>query len=116
MGGPEHLLDLPVVGASLIDVLDHQANGRARGDTFEDAGQDLHLVRLPSLGRVPGPAGGAAVQVRLQIGFSQCKARGTPVDDGSQRRPVAFAEGRDREELSKRVPSHQMPLLDSDGN
>ena len=116
VGGTEHLLDRAVVGAALVDVFDHEPDGRARGDAFENAGKDLHLIGLPTLGRVPGTAGGAAVEIRLQVGFRQGEAGRATVHHSPQRWPVAFAKGRHREKLSKRVPGHQSPLLDSEAN
>src|SRR5882757_4216096 len=59
MGRPETVLDLGVVAAALVDIVDVKGDRRAGGDAVEHAGQDLHRVRLLALGheaRLAGPA------------------------------------------------------------
>ncbi len=91
------LFDTAVVLTLLIHVVDHQADGRAGGDTFEDAGEDSNLVGLVALGSVAGLTRAPAVQVALQIGFAEGHAGRAAVDHGTEGRPVALTEGGDPE-------------------
>src|SRR5688500_3854332 len=99
VAGPETILDLLVVVRALIGVLDQHADGRAGGAALEHAGQDLHLVRLLALTGVTRGASAPPFQFRLNIRLRQLQPRRTAVDDAAERRPVAFAEAGDGEEL-----------------
>jgi len=43
------------------------------------------------------------VQVRLNIGLIQRNARWTTIDHAADRRPMAFAKGRDPEEMAEGI-------------
>ena len=63
----------------------------------------LHRVRLLALrgeARLPGPA---LVEIGLDVGFGERNARRAAVDHAADRRPMAFAEGRDPEKMAERV-------------
>ena len=49
----------------------------------------------------------ASIEVALQIGFVEGQAGRTAVDDRADRRPMAFAERRDRECLSECIACHE---------
>src|SRR6185503_13735976 len=65
VAGAEAVLDLRVVAAFLIDVLDEQADRRSRRATLEDAGEDLHLIRLLPLRNMARAAGPASIEIFL---------------------------------------------------
>ncbi len=106
MARSKAVFDLFVVARTLIRVLDQDADGRAGCLAFEHAGEDAHRIRLLALAHEVRGAGAATIHVPLQIGFGQLEPRRTAVDDAAERRPVAFAEGRDGEELADRVTGH----------
>src|SRR5688572_15147024 len=78
---PKAILDLRVVAALLVDVLDEQADRRARRAPFEHAGEDLHLIRLLALRDVARAAGTAPIEILLNIGFRQLETGRAAVDD-----------------------------------
>ena len=71
MARPVLLLDLPVVAGPHVLVLDHEADGRAEGLAFEDAGEDADGVGLLALGDEAALPGGPAVEIRLDVGLRQ---------------------------------------------
>ena len=83
-----------------------QADRRAGRASFEHARQDAHLVGLLALAGVPRSAGAPPLQLRLDVLLRQLQPRRAAVDDAAERRPVAFAEGRDGEELAEGVAGH----------
>ena len=108
VAGTEQLRDIPVVPGALVDVLDEQPDGRARGPPLEDAGEDPDLVRLPALGRVPALSRAPAVQVPLQVRLAQLEPRRAAVHDGADRGAVALAEGSDGEKPADGVPGQRV--------
>src|SRR5690606_19632990 len=104
--GPETVLDLVIVASPLIDILDQQTDRGAGRHTLEDARKNLHGVRLAALRDEAGLAGAAAVQIFLNVLLGQREPGRAAVDDAAERRPVAFAEGRDGKELPERVAGH----------
>src|SRR6185503_16378602 len=106
VAGAEAVLDLRVVAAFLIDVLDEQADRRSRRATLEDAGEDLHLIRLLPLRNIARAAGPASTEILLDVGFGQRETGRTAVDDAAHRGPMAFAERRDREQSSVSIACH----------
>ena len=106
MGRAEQVLDRRVVLGLLVGVADQQADRRAGGLALEHPGKNLHLVGFLALGGVPAGAGLAPVEVALQVPGGQFQPRGAPIDDGDQRRAVAFACGGDGEELAVGVAGH----------
>jgi uncharacterized membrane protein len=77
-----------------------------RGATFEHAGEDFDFVGLLALGGVAAGAGLAAIQVALQIFQGNLQARRAAVDNGDQRRTMAFASGGDSEQLAVGIAGH----------
>ena len=71
MAGPESLGDVAVVLGALILVADQQADRRARGFPLEDPRKNLDSVGLAALRDVPGSAGLAPVELRLDIGLGE---------------------------------------------
>ena len=106
---PIDVLDGGIVLGALIDVVDQQRDRRAGGDLTagrlvgEHAGQDFDRVRLLPLGGEARLAGPPLVQIGLDIGLAERDARWTAVDHAADRRPVAFAEGRDPEEMAEGI-------------
>src|SRR5690606_35102800 len=106
------ILDLLVIARALNLVLDQEADRRAGRPALEHAGQDPHAIRLAALRdetRLPRPA---PVEILLDILLRQPPAGRTAVDDAAERRPVALAEGRDRECLAERVARHLVSVLE----
>ena len=108
MAGAELVLDLAVILAALILVLDHQRDRRAGGLALEHAGEDL----------APCPASRRWVTKRDWPGlrlssqgwmsrFGQRDARRRAVDHAADRRPVAFAPGGEAEQMAEGVVRHR---------
>ena len=57
----EYVFYFRIIFRSLILIFDQKTNGRARSNTFEDAGQNLNRIGLPTLGRVFTGTGFATV-------------------------------------------------------
>ncbi len=106
MGRAEQVLDRRVVLGLLVGVADQQANGAAGGATFEHAGKNLDFVGLLALGSMAAGAGLAAVEVTLQVFQRQLEAWRAAVDNGDQRRAMAFARGGDSEQLAEGIAGH----------
>ena len=73
---------------------------------LEDAGQDLHLVRLLALRGEARLAGPALVEIGLDLVSGQRNVRRAAVDDAADGGPVAFAEGGDAEQMAEGVVRH----------
>ncbi|MNV80625.1 hypothetical protein D3C71_1742410 [compost metagenome] len=95
MARPERVGNIRIVFAARVGIADQQADRRARGDPFVDAGQDFHLVGFLALRDVARRAGAAAVQFKLDVGGVQGQPRGAAIHDATDGRPVGFAEVRD---------------------
>src|SRR4051812_14826055 len=106
MTRPEPILDLLVVTRTRIGVFDEEADGGAGAPSFEHSRQDPDDVALLSLADELRRAGAPAIHVRLQVGFAQLEARRTSVDDAAERRSMALAEGRHREQSAYRISGH----------
>ncbi len=106
---PIDVLDGGIVLRALIDVLDQQRDRRAGRDLLagrlvgEHAGEDFDRVRFLPLGGEAGLAGPPLVQIGLDVGLAQRNARWTTIDHAADRRPVAFAKGRDPEEMAEGI-------------
>ena len=96
MSGPILILDVGIVLAALIDIIDDERDRRAGRHLLagrfvgEYAGENSDCVRLLTLGREARLTGTAAIEERLYIAFGECDARRTTVDHAADRRPVAF--------------------------
>jgi hypothetical protein len=106
VGRAEQVLDRRVVLGLLVGVADQQADRAAGGAAFEHAGEDFHLVGFLALGGVPAGAGLAPVEVVLQVGQGNFQARRASIDNGDQRRTMAFASGGDSEQLAVGIAGH----------
>ena len=100
------VLDLAIIAAALIGILDHHAHGRTGRDTLEHAGQQLDLVRLLTLGRKARLARAAAVQVLLDHRLVYGNPGGNTVDYGADGRTMAFAPGRKAERVTEGIVAH----------
>ena len=101
MARPILVLNIRIIFRALIDIIDDKRDRRAGRNLFaarfidKDAGQDPDRVRLLALRgvtRLPRPA---AVEIGLNVRLGERNSRRTAVDHGADRRPMAFAEGRD---------------------
>ena len=104
--GAEGVQDIAVVLAALVGVLDQQTDRRACGLAFVNAGEDFDRIGLVALRHVPAGAGPAAVQVVLDVGFSQIHPWRAAVDHAADGRAVGFTEVGDCEKLSEGVAAH----------
>ncbi len=93
MAGPVTVRQIVVIRRALGGVADHHGDGRACGPPIEDAGEKLHLIRLPTLGGDGGAAGFSPVQISLNIHHLQWQSCRTAVHDDAQRRTVGFSPG-----------------------
>src|SRR5690606_27247050 len=98
---------------ALIDVLDEEADRRAGRHALEHAREDSHLVGLFALRDEARAAGGAAVEIALDVRFRKLEPRRATVDDRRERRTVAFAARRDREHSPEAVARHRPALSNS---
>jgi len=108
VAGPVFAGDVAVILGALVGVLNHERNRRSRRHLTaigagEDAGEDLHLIRLAPLRGEARLTGFALVEEALNIGLRQLDKRRAAVDDGAERDAVAFAECRDAEEVAEAV-------------
>jgi hypothetical protein len=110
MAGAELLGDVAVILGALVGVADHQLDRRAGGLALEDARQDLDLVGLAPLGGVFVLPGLAPVEPVLDRLRRHGHARRAAIHRGAQRGPVAFAPGRDAEEMAEGVEGHETQL------
>src|SRR5262245_35975558 len=113
---PVLVLDVGIILRALVDILDDERNRRSRrhllagGFVGENAGEDFHLIRLAALRREARLAGPPLVEVGLDVRLGQRDARRATVDHATDRGPMAFAEGRDPEEVAESVERHRVPL------
>src|SRR6185437_6581711 len=103
------VLDVAIVLRSLIDIVDEDADRRSGRDLTaglfidHNAGENASLVRLAPLRGEARSSWPPPVEVGLNVGGFQGNARRAAVDDASDPRPVAFAEGREAEQMSEGV-------------
>ena len=71
MTRPESVLYLAVIARPLIDVIHRQTDGRTRGQTFENPGKDIDLIRLLALGYVARSPRPPPIQIRLDISLGK---------------------------------------------
>src|SRR6185437_6059436 len=112
MTGAELVADLRVVARTLVDILDYQRDRcsgrhlRRHAFVLEHAGEDLHRVGFLALRYELGLARSAAVQIALDVRFGQRDAWRAAIDHAADRRPMAFAEGRDPKQVPEAVVRH----------
>ena len=106
VGRPELLGYFRVVLRPLVGVFNQQSDGRAGGFTLKHPGENFYLVRFPALGRMPGRTRLATIQIALHIRFRELKPRRAAVDDATQCRPVALAEGGNGKQFSECISRH----------
>ena len=106
MAGPESVGDGAVILAALVLIADQQGNRRAGGPAFEDAGENLHLIRLAALRHMPGGARLATIQFGLDVGGAQVQSRWTSIDHAADCRAVRFAEGGDSKQRTECIAGH----------
>src|SRR6185369_8007516 len=105
----ELVLDLRIVLAALILVLDQQRDRRARRLVLEHAGENLHGVRFTALGHEARLAGLAAVEPVLDPLGLQGDAGRRAIDHAADRRPMALAPGGEAEQMTEAVVRHDCP-------
>ena len=100
---PVALGNLAIVLRALVDIVDVQRDRRAGRRPLEHAGEDAHRIRLLPLRGEARLAGTAAIQPGLDLGLRQRNAGRAAIDDAADGRPVAFAPGRDPEQVAEAV-------------
>ena len=107
--------DIGIILRTLVDVVDDQPDRRAGRHlpagalVGEHAGENAHRVRLLPLrgeARLPGPP---LVEIGLDIRLGERNAGRATVDHAADRCPVAFAEGRDPEQVAECIERHGAP-------
>ena len=112
MPRPIFVFDVGIILRSLIDVVDHERDGRTGSDLLpcllvqKDAGQNPDRIWFLPLSREARLARTATIEVRLDIAFAERNARRTTVDHATDRGPVAFAEGRHPKQMPVRIERH----------
>jgi len=76
----------------------------------QDAGEDFRLVRFAALRRETRLAGSPLVEIGLDVRLGQRDARRATVDHATDGGPMAFAEGRDPEQVPESVERHGVAL------
>ena len=110
VGRAEQILDRRVVLGLLICIANQQTNRATGSYAFKHPGQDLDLIGLLTLGGVAAGTGLAAIQITLQVFARQRQARRAAINNGDQRRAVAFAGRGNGEEGTERVSRHTKNL------
>ena len=106
VGRAEGILDRRVVLGLLVGIADQQANRTAGGLALEDAGEDFHLIVFLTLRGVAAGAWLAPIEVALQVLQANLQPRRAAIDNGDQRRAMAFASGGDSEQLAVGIAGH----------
>ena len=106
MAGAEGVEQVAVILAALVGVVDQQRDRRAGGQALEHARQDLHRIGLVALRDMPAGAGAAAIEVGLDVGFTQRHARRAAVDHAADGRAMALAEVGDAKEVAEGGAGH----------
>ncbi|MNF52088.1 hypothetical protein D3C84_334280 [compost metagenome] len=106
VGRAEQVLDRRVVLGLLVGIADQQADGAAGGLALEHPGEDFHHIVFLTLGGVAAGARLAPVEVALHVLQRQLQARRATIDDGDQRRAMAFASAGDGEQLAVGIAGH----------
>ena len=112
VAGTKLVLDLGIVLGALVGVLDQQRDRRSRRHLHaglgmrHHAGQDFDRVRLLALGGEARLSGTAAIEIALDVLIGQRDQRRAAIDHAADRDPVAFAEGRDPEQVAEGVVGH----------
>src|SRR5690606_5666269 len=107
VGGTELVLDLGIVLGFLVGVFDQQADTGTGGLALKNARKDFYDVVLATLGGVLGGAGFAAIQIQLQIGFTQLQPRRAAINDATKRQTMALAKGGYREQFAESIARHR---------
>jgi hypothetical protein len=112
VAGAVFVLDVGIILRALVDILDHQHDRRAGSDLLaaglvgKHARHDLNRVRLLALGGEARLARPALVEILLDVGDLERDARRAAVDHAADRRPVAFAEAGETEEVTEGIERH----------
>ena len=112
MAGAVLVADVGIVLRALVDIVDEKPDRRPGRDlragaiVHEHAGEDAHLIRLLPLRREARLPGTALVEIGLDVGLGEHDAGRTSVDHAADRGPMAFAKGRDPEDVAERVEGH----------
>ena len=108
MAGAKRILDLAVVLAALVGVMDQQGDRRSGRHLLaagigEDAGEYLHRVGFTALGGEARLSGFAPVQLDLDFLGCDRNARRAAIDDAADGGPMAFAPGGHAEKMAEGV-------------
>src|SRR3546814_15201482 len=75
--------DGAIILGALVDIVDHQADGRAGGAALEQPGEDANPVGLAALRGEARGAGAPPIQPGLDVASGQPQPRGPPVADAA---------------------------------
>src|SRR5690242_573551 len=106
MTGTKRIDQIAIVLTARIFIADQQRNRRPRGLALEHPGENFDGIGLLPLCHMARGAGLTAVEVFLNIFSGQRKAWGTAIDDTADRGPMAFAKGREGEDVTERITGH----------
>src|SRR5574341_1604488 len=106
MSGAERVNEIAVVSAPRIFVPNEQRNGSPGRFPFKHTGENLNRIGFLPLCDVSGGPRLVAIQIFLNVVHREIHSWRTAIYHTANRRPMAFAEGGDREDSSKRIASH----------
>ena len=102
--------NIAIILGALIGVFDHHRDRSAGRHqhiaVFDEAGQHFHLIRFAALRDESGLSWLAAVKLGLNVGGGEADAGRTAVHHAAERGSMAFAPGRNPEEMAERVVRH----------
>src|SRR3546814_15037186 len=101
------LCDRSIILRPLVNILDPQADRRARRLALEHPLQDTHLVGFLPLRCVTRLARAPLVEEGLDIGFGERQPRRTAVNDGAERGTVAFPPSGEAKNAPEAVETHK---------
>ena len=90
MTGAVAALNLGIVFAALIDILNQQANRRTCGLTFKYAREDFDLIKLLALGDIFARARAAFIQKGLNVSLTQINQRRATINHAANGGAMTF--------------------------
>ena len=106
MPWPIFVLDLRIILAALVLIVEEDADGGAVSLALEDTGPDFRHILFLALADDLGLARPAAAQVQQQVIYAQRQAGGTTVYDRQIPRPVADPGRGHAKQFAKRIAWH----------
>jgi hypothetical protein len=103
------VFDIGVIFRALINIINEKRDRRAGRDLFparlidKYAGENLNRIRFLTLGRIARLTRPTTIEIGLNVSLGERNPRRATVDHAADRRPVAFAKGRDAKQMTERI-------------